>query len=193
MMFKTFVVTVWALFATSLAGIALSHPGGLAKDDCHVDNKFGDRHWHESGTRERAGECIDDSGVTIQIIEPEPFSIDAALATCEAQLGDARAQLDDVRGQLGNARTQLGNARSIVGNARSIAQDAALRDRTCSALVDRLKGDLDLSLTKLSNVNAGRETCVRQQATVHARLNNFFSWQLREAVVDLLDCLKIGN
>ena len=33
------------------SGVALAHPGGLAKDGCHRDKAAGERHWHKPESR----------------------------------------------------------------------------------------------------------------------------------------------
>ena len=46
---------VTAVFVAGASAV-LAHGGGLAADGCHT--RDGERHWHEDGTRNIAGQCV---------------------------------------------------------------------------------------------------------------------------------------
>ena len=54
------VGTIVILLCVGFTISALAHPGGISpKDNCHKDNKAGERHWHLTDSSERGGECVD--------------------------------------------------------------------------------------------------------------------------------------
>ena len=75
---EEFCFTAALLLAT--CSLVLAHPGRLAKDDCHKDNRAGERHWHVDGTTDRAAACVKANGATRRmspcpVCEPETVEV----------------------------------------------------------------------------------------------------------------------
>ena len=50
---------LFALTADDPGILRFAHNGSLSpKDDCHKDNKAGERHWHLMNTQDRGGPCV---------------------------------------------------------------------------------------------------------------------------------------
>ena len=66
------MLIAWAVFIGLVAYFAEDaegHNGRVSsKDQCHKDNKAGNRHWHKDGTIEVGGLCVD--GVKLGVCEP---------------------------------------------------------------------------------------------------------------------------
>lgn len=74
---------------------ANAHGGGMASDGCHNDRAAGEAHWHEAGTMQRAGPCIDHVGERIRVLEREvEVPVPAKIPACAAERRAWREALD---------------------------------------------------------------------------------------------------
>ena len=142
------VLTV--LLATG--SLVLAHPGMLAKDGCHNDNRAGERHWHVTGTAERAGACIQQDGATrhmtpCPVCEPETVEVvrevkhvnvqafEAAMARVQADIRralDRPPQIVEVEVEVPSLKPTTGECvgyrerfKANVGNWGRAAEDTA--------------------------------------------------------------------
>lgn len=174
------------VLGAALAGLVLAmgvaghaHPGGLAKDGCHNDKAAGEAHWHEPGTRDRAGPCIESAGSRIKVI----VQTDPATA----------AALQDVEARVHSYADKLRDAGNTIDALRDDVRDLRRAERRARADAAAANAERELAADKLRDVMSGAPVCALERAAVQTELGCTFCGDLRRAANKLLVCLSAGE